>query len=245
MAIVVYANKVDPNCVMQMTLNFESLKMTEDSENGTVKIHFTNPAEDTLNISGRINANDGKKIVLCLDNLEDYYEIVKRSKTLSFESTTTETENYTFENMNVVTENGIFSENKTTTEENDTFENESTTFSGMNNITSNEIDNFDNENTTESGTFFGNETTTTSNSATTVNQTTEETASAFTVANAEVFFGLTIPIIFILLVVILLGLILAWDWQHKRIFYKHITENAVRILPLYSNNNANTHTVYI
>ena len=62
------------------------------------------------------------------------------------------------------------------------------------------------------------------------------------VNNPEVSFGLIIPLLFILIVAILLGLILAWDWQHNRIFYKHITENAVRILPLRSNNN-NTHTV--
>ena len=73
--VIAYANninKVDPNCVMQMTLDLKSLKVTEDSENGMVKIQYTNPMENTLNIEGRIIENDGEKVVLCLDNLEDY-----------------------------------------------------------------------------------------------------------------------------------------------------------------------------
>ena len=108
-----------------------------------------------------------------------------------------------------------------------------------------EIDTFENDEnstTTESGTFSENQTATNN-----VNQTMEEFEKSAGISlaianNPEVFFGLIIPLLFILIVTILLGLILAWDWQHNRIFYKHITENAVRILPLRSNNN-NTHTV--
>ena len=255
-AIIVNANyniinKVDPNCVMQMTLDFESLKMTEEvsEKNGMVKIQSTNSApEDTIsiNIAGSINENDLKKVVLCLDNLEDYeIKIIKSKTKVAFgDSTKTKNEIDNFENRkNTTTEDKTFSI--------DTIEDKNTTKMGtfLGNITTkidDEIDTFENnENstTTESGTFSENQTATNSN----VNQTMEEfeKSAGISVAianNPEVFFGLIIPLLFILIVAILLGLILAWDWQHNRIFYKHVTENAVRILPLRSNNN-NTHTV--
>ena len=243
-------NKVDPNCVMQMTLDFESLKMTEEvsEKNGMVKIQSTNSApEDTIsiNIAGSINENDMKKVVLCLDNLEDYeIKIIKSKTKVAFgDSTKTKNEIDNFENRkNTTTEDKTFSI--------DTIEDKNTTKMGtfLGNITTNiddEIDTFENDEnstTTESGTFSENQTATNN-----VNQTMEEFEKSAGISmaianNPEAFFGLIIPLLFILIVAILLGLILAWDWQHNRIFYKHITENAVRILPLRSNNN-NTHTV--
>ena len=255
-ATIVYANyniinKVDPNCVMQMTLDFESLKMTEEvsEQNGMVKIQSTNSApEDTIsiNIAGSINENDMKKVVLCLDNLEDYeIKIIKSKAKVAFgDSAKTKNEIDNFENRkNTTTEDKTFSI--------DTIEDKNTTKMGtfLGNITTNiddEIDTFENDEnnstTTESGTFSENQTATNN-----VNQTMEEfeKSAGISVAianNPEVFFGLIIPLLFILNVAILLGLILAWDWLHNKIFYKHITENAVRILPLRSNNN-NTHTV--
>ena len=243
-------NKVDPNCVMQMTLDFESLKMTEEvsEQNGMVKIQSTNSApEDTIsiNIAGSINENDMKKVVLCLDNLEDYeIKIIKSKAKVAFgDSAKTKNEIDNFENRKNAT-----TEDKTLFI--DPIEDKNTTKMGtfLGNITTNiddEIGTFENDEnstTTESGTFSENQTATNN-----VNQTMEEFEKSAGISlaianNPEVFFGLIIPLLFILIVAILLGLILAWDWQHNRIFYKHITENAVRILPLRSNNN-NTHTV--
>ena len=238
-------NKVDPNCVMQMTLDFESLKMTEkvSEKNGMVKIQSTNSGpEDTIsiNIAGSIHENDMKKVVLCLDNLEDYeIKIIKSKTKFAFgDSTKTKNEIDNFENRkNTTTEGKTFSI--------DTIEDKNTTKMGTTNI-DDEIDTFENDEnstTTESGFFSKNQTATNN-----VNQTMEEfeKSAGISVAianNPEVFFGLIIPLLFILIVAILLGLILAWDWQYNKIFYKHITENAVRILPLRSNNN-NTHTYY-
>ena len=257
-ATIVYANyniinKVDPDCVMQMTLDFESLKMTEEvsEKDGMVKIQSKNSApEDTIsiNIAGSIHENDMKKVVLCLDNLEDYEIKIIKSKTKFAigDSTKTKNEIDKFENRkNTTTEDKTFSidpiEDKNTTK--------MRTFLGnINTNIDDEIDTFENSNenstTTEIGNFSKNQTATNGN----VNQTMEEfeKLAGISVAlanNPEVFFGLIIPLLFILIVAILLGLILAWDWQHNRIFYKHITENAVRILPLRSNNN-NTHTYY-
>ena len=246
-------NRVDPDCVMQMTLDFESLKMTEEvsEKDGMVKIQSKNSApEDTIsiNIAGSIHENDMKKVVLCLDNLEDYEIKIIKSKTKFAigDSTKTKNEIDKFENRkNTTTEDKTFSidpiEDKNTTK--------MRTFLGnINTNIDDEIDTFENSNenstTTEIGNFSKNQTATNGN----VNQTMEEfeKSAGISVAlanNPEVFFGLIIPLLFILIVAILLGLILAWDWQHNRIFYKHITENAVRILPLRSNNN-NTHTYY-
>ena len=110
-------NKVDPNCVMQMTLDFESLKMTEEvsEKNGMVKIQSTNSApEDTISIdiAGSINENDMKKVVLCLDNLEDYeIKIIKSKTKVAFgDSTKTKNEIDNFENRkNTTTEDKNFS----------------------------------------------------------------------------------------------------------------------------------------
>ena len=236
---------------MQMTLDFESLKMTEkvSEKNGMVKIQSTNSGpEDTIsiNIAGSIHENDMKKVVLCLDNLEDYEIKIIKSKTKFAIGDSTKTKN---EIDNLENKKNIQTKDKTFSI--DPIEDKNTTKMGtfLGNITTNiddEISTFENnENstTTESGIFYENQTATNN-----VNQTMEEFEKSAGISvpianNPEVFFGLIIPLLFILIVAILLGLILAWDWQYNRIFYKHITKNAVRILPLRSNNN-NTHTYY-
>ena len=46
-----------------------------------------------------------------------------------------------------------------------------------------------------------------------------------------IIFGLILPIIFLLFIWVLLVIILSWDWKNRRLFYKHITEHCVVILP--------------
>jgi len=44
---------------------------------------------------------------------------------------------------------------------------------------------------------------------------------------SEIYFGLIVPILFILSVFLLLVIILTWDWKHDRKLYRHITHNPV------------------
>jgi len=44
---------------------------------------------------------------------------------------------------------------------------------------------------------------------------------------SEIYFGLIVPILFILSVFLLLVIILTWDWKHDRRLYRHITHNPV------------------
>lgn len=44
---------------------------------------------------------------------------------------------------------------------------------------------------------------------------------------SEIYFGLIVPILFILSIFLLLVIILTWDWKHERRLYTHITQNPV------------------
>ena len=44
---------------------------------------------------------------------------------------------------------------------------------------------------------------------------------------SEIYFGLVVPILFILSIFLLLVIILTWDWKHERRLYTHITQNPV------------------
>ena len=44
---------------------------------------------------------------------------------------------------------------------------------------------------------------------------------------SEIYFGLIVPILFIMSIFLLLVIILTWDWKHERRLYTHITQNPV------------------
>ena len=71
------------------------------------------------------------------------------------------------------------------------------------------------------------QTTTTEDEITTTTTTEKLLLESKLNPRSEIYFGLIVPILFILSIFLLLVIILTWDWKHERRLYTHITQNPV------------------